>query len=149
MSIALSTSDPAQHAEQLRREMRSIRRELGQDVEELVENAEQLLDWRYHVRRYPWVSVGVAALAGYLLVPSRSVVFATDSHSLNQLAERIAPAVTKPEPQRPGLLASLISVGTGLLLKAATGYATQRLGQIVGQMNQASAPPQTAETHHG
>jgi len=148
MSIALSTSDPAQHAEQLRREMRSIRRELGQDVEDLVENAEQLLDWRYYVRRYPWASVGLAALVGYFVVPSRSLVFPTDSHSLSQLADRIVPVASKPEAKRAGVMAGLISLGTGWLMKAAMGYATQRLGQMLSQMNQPSPQPQSVETHH-
>jgi len=147
MSTVPATSELAAKADRVRRDMRCIRRELGDNVEELVENAERLMDWRYYVTRYPWATVGAAALIGYFLVPRRIVTLPTDQHSLTQLVDRIAPALSPPEKEKPqpGWFSSLISMGTGMLLRAAAGYAAQ-------QVSKAFAPPapepQPVETHH-
>jgi hypothetical protein len=157
MTTNTSTSDPAQQADTLRREMRSIRRELGDNVEELVENAERLMDWRYYVHRYPWVTVGAAALLGYFLVPRRIVTNALDSHAVEDLVHRMAPAiaarpVSEKKETKPGWIASLVSMGTGMVMRAAMGYATQHLSQYLNRMaNQPTGEPRpySEEAHHG
>jgi len=155
MSTNTSTSDPAQQADTLRREMRGIRRELGNDVEELVENAERLMDWRYYVNRYPWVTVGAATLLGYFLVPRRIVTTHLDSHAFDEIAQRLGPALAS-NPQKkeakPGWFSSLVSMGTGMVMRAAVGYATQHLSQYLNRLsNQPPGEhrPYAAETHHG
>jgi len=150
-TTSITSSDPAQQADALRREMRSIRRELGDNVEELVENAERLLDWRYYWRRYPWGMIGAAALVGYFVVPRRMVAMSVDGLSLDELAQRLAPAITSRAEKReskPGWLGSLFSLGVGMLTKAATGYATQYLTQM---LKQPDAPHQSRpeEAHYG
>jgi len=147
MSSVPATSELAAKADRVRRDMRCIRRELGDNVEELVENAERLMDWRYYVDRYPWATVGAAALIGYLLVPRRIVTLPTDQHSLTQLVDRIAPAIAPPEKQKPqsSWLSNLISMGTGLLMRAAAGYATQQLSKAFAQP---AHEPQPTEAHH-
>jgi len=134
MSTSISVpSNPSSQAESLRQQMRAIRRELGTDVEELVEHAERLLDWRYYMHRYPWGMLGAAAFLGYFLVPGRTVVFPTDQNMLSQLAERI-PVVVKPsEPKKQGFLAGLIAAGLGMAGKAALGFAAQRLTNMLSQ----------------
>ena len=149
-----SASDPTQQADVLRREMRSIRREFGDSVEELVENAERLMDWRYYWERYPWAMVGAAALLGYFVVPRRIVAMSmsVDGHSLDDLAHRLAPAITsrveKKRESKPGWISGLLSLGVGMLTKAATGYATQYVSQL---LNQPPEPhqPRREEAHYG
>jgi len=146
MSTNLSrTSDPQPQADRLRQEMRTIRRELGGDVEEIVEHAERLMDWRYYVERFPWASVGAALLAGYFVVPGRYVTLPTDERTLEKLAERIPLTMQKNAgPAKKGLLAGLISMGTGFLMRAAMGYATQQVQRMMAQ----HSAPRPMETHH-
>ena len=146
-SHATGTSDPLPQADRLRQEMRTIRRELGQDVEDLVEHAEQLMDWRYYVRRYPWASLGVAALVGYFVVPQRVVTLPTDERTLAKLADRlpIHPQTSEPKKQRTSLIGSLISMGTGLALRAATAWFTAQVGKIMAKQAAHEAANQTAE----
>jgi len=146
MGVALSNPDLSQNADHLRGQMRSIRRDLGDDVEVLVENAERLLDWRYYVQRHPWAAVGVAAVLGYFIVPRRIVTLPTDERSMTQLAERIAPAIAPPQPKQPGLLSGLVSLASGVLLRAALGYATQHVGKL---LNRQTMDLQPEEIHHG
>lgn len=139
------TSEPQPQADRLRQEMRTIRRELGGDVDEIVEHAERLMDWRYYVERFPWASVGGALVAGYLVVPGRYVTLPTDERTLEKLAERIPLTMQKSaEPAKTGLLAGLISVGTGFLMRAAMGYATQQFSKLAAQ----HSAPRPVETHH-
>jgi hypothetical protein len=142
MSHATGTSDPLPQADRLRQEMRTIRRELGQEVEDLVEHAEQLMDWRYYVRRFPWASLGGAALLGYFIVPQRTVTLPTDDRTLARLADRL-PIHSQPSepPKRNTLVGSLISMGTGLALRAATAWLTAQVGKVMAQQ----AAHQTAE----
>ena len=142
------TSDPPPQADRLRQEMRTIRRELGDDVEELVEHAERLMDWKYYVQRYPWACLGGAALLGYFLVPQRIVTLPTDGHTLSRLADRL-PIHTKPaEPKKQSLLGWLVSMGTGMALRAAGAYATQQLGKIMAQQQAPVHHHPHAEVHH-
>jgi hypothetical protein len=145
-SHATGTSDPLPQADRLRQEMRTIRRELGQDVEDLVEHAERLMEWRYYVRRYPWASLGVAALLGYFIIPQRIVTLPTDDHTLSKLADRL-PIQPRPERKKQSLLGWLVSMGTGMALRAAGAYVTQQLGKAVAQ--QQSTPRPEEMHHHG
>ena len=73
-------------AEQLRQEMRRVREDLREDVQEVVEGAQDLTDWRHYVRSYPWACIGVAAVAGYLLVPNKTYIHSPDADDLKKLA---------------------------------------------------------------
>jgi hypothetical protein len=56
---------------QLQEQMHQVRMDLGEEVYDFVENARAMTDWRVHWRRHPWAFCTAAALAGYLIVPSR------------------------------------------------------------------------------
>src|SRR5438874_49626 len=66
-------------ADQIRREMALIRRELHDDVREVVATASAVTDWRRYLTAYPWVSLGAAFAVGYLIVPRRRKKVATQS----------------------------------------------------------------------
>jgi len=149
MSTSLSTpSNLPSQADSLRQQMRSIRRELGSDVEELVEHAERLLDWRYYIQRYPWALIGAATFVGYFLVPGRTVVFPTDEGALARLAEQIPVSVKPTEEKKQGFLAGLLAAGVGMAGKAALGFATQQVAKLLSQ-RAASANSQSEEAYHG
>jgi hypothetical protein len=126
--------------------MRTIRRELGEDVEELVEHAERLMDWRYYWERYPWACLGAAALLGYFVVPGRTITFPPAVPSLGKIATRLSGEVQRAgEAKKPSLLSSLVSTGTGMVLRGAAAYVTQQLGKTL-------LPPsagQPVEVHDG
>ena len=87
-----------QQADAIRREMAAIRSDLHEDVHDLVETARQMSDWRYYVRRFPWMSVAAAAAVGFLVVPSRLEVTSPDPDSLAELA-RQKRLVVKPKAE--------------------------------------------------
>ncbi len=59
-------SDPA------RARMQQVRGDIDRDLEEMVESARSMVDWKHYVKTYPWVCLGTAVALGFLLVPKRS-----------------------------------------------------------------------------
>ena len=57
--------------QEIYRRMAVIRRELHTNVSESVAGAEAVVDWGRYTWTYPWIALGAAAGAGYLLYNSR------------------------------------------------------------------------------
>ena len=89
-------------AEQIQAQMHGIRRDFRDNVKGIVANANQIFDWKSYVRSFPWVSVGVVAAVGYLLVPRRMKVIAYDKAAIEQYLKENQLVVAPPEvpPQR-------------------------------------------------
>ena len=131
-------------AEQIRRQMAFIRRELTEDVDELQESAQTLLNWHYYVNNYPWACMGVAAAIGYLVVPRKLEIHRPDPKTLEKLArDKHLVIEQKPEAQaKGGLIGTAFSFVSGLLFKTAMA----QLGhQLADAMDQRFNPSRTAE----
>lgn len=61
-------------ADKIRRLMQSIRQDADENVEEIVSNARELVDWKHYVRRHPWWCVSSAVALGILVTPGRRAV---------------------------------------------------------------------------
>jgi len=105
--------------DEIRERMAIIRLQLDEHSEDVVAQVNALSDWRSYVRRHPWVSVGAAAVVGYVLVPSRAKESAESS---TQDSKKHPAAFTTDE---------LRSVLIGAARKAATAYAGKTLGSVV------------------
>src|SRR5580692_11548240 len=73
--------------DQVREEMRQIRSNLDDEVATFVQSTRGLLDWRSYIRHAPWLCLGAAALAGYLIVPSKPKVLSPSPEQLVELAK--------------------------------------------------------------
>src|SRR6186997_2943608 len=97
-------------AEEIQRQMQSVRSSLRDDVQELVENARDMTDWHYYVRRYPWAAVVAAAGVGFVITPamlgrSPSPTVAT----VGGVAAPHASAATVDEHAQPSIVSRLAS----------------------------------------
>jgi len=131
--------------DEIRRQMALIRLDLHSDVKEVVAGAGEVANWRRYVRSYPWAAVGLAAAAGYLIVPRRrrkvpaDLARKADVHEiLQEVRESDRP---EPKPRK-----SLIGLAFGMLApmawRVAQNYAMSFLDQwIVQQQQQAMAEP--------
>jgi hypothetical protein len=59
------------NAKQISRQMRAVRRELQDDVKDVVRQTRRLTEWRHLVRSHPWLLLAAGVSLGYLLVPVR------------------------------------------------------------------------------
>src|SRR6476620_11436961 len=69
--------------------MEEVRCDVDEDVQEIVEGARDMGKWRYYVRTYPWVCLGAALAAGYLIVPRRSIGMQPDAQKADELPKPI------------------------------------------------------------
>ena len=93
-----------------------MRRELDTDVEHVAESAKAMTDWTFYVRRFPWAAVGLAAAAGFLLVPRKKTTVAPTAEQLAALVknkEFVAAATDQLKPPQSlfaGLAATLAAM---------------------------------------
>jgi hypothetical protein len=118
--------------DQVRAEMRQIRSNLDDEVATFVQSTRGLLDWRSYMRYAPWLCVGAAAFAGYLVVPSKSKVVSPTPEQLAELAKhsRVTVADTSVQQKTKSLSRELAGVALGMLVRAGMSVATQQLNQF-------------------
>lgn len=130
-------------AEQLRRQMAQVRVDLGEDAEQIAENARTMTDWRYYVRSYPWASMAVAAAVGYIAVPRRLEVISPDAATLARLAKQDR-LVVKPKAEaepKKGLPGTLFTFLSSMVVRGALAAIGQQVAaQFTAKPEQASPP---------
>jgi len=118
-------------AEQIQKQMRELRAELRDDVQDMVVSAHKMADIANYVRAYPWLCVGAAVAAGYLIVPQRAVILRPDAEALVELAKKhqlvVKTSDGPPQKKRGGLLAQLLSLAAATLLQGGLKVATSQL----------------------
>jgi hypothetical protein len=128
-------SRPPETVEQVREEMRQIRSNLDDEVASFVENTRVLFDWRSYVRHSPWLCLGAAALAAYLVVPSKPKVVTPTPEQLADLAKhsRVTFAEAGTQAKAKSLGKELAGVALGMLVKAGLAVATQQFNQFINR----------------
>ena len=128
----MSQAMPAS-ADEIQQQMREVRAELRGDVQDLVHNAHQMADLGTYVKAYPWLCVGAALAAGYLIVPQRSVVIKPDAEALVELARKHKLVVKTdegpPQKKRKSLFADLLGLAAVTVLQGGLKVATTQLSQ--------------------
>lgn len=96
-------------AEDIRRHMRAVRRDVREDVGSLLRKMHDYSDWRYYWRNHPWICLGTAAALGFLAVPRKKQVIAPDAETLAELAKRSRFVVQEQvSPAKADTLAGLV-----------------------------------------
>lgn len=128
--MATATND----ADELRRQMALIRRDLHEDVRGVVASAEAVTDWQRYIRSYPWVALGGAAAVGYLIVPRRHKAVATKEDVAKVRAVVEQAKDTAEKAPRKGLLAAGFAMLAPVAVRAAQGYAVRYLENWITQL---------------
>ena len=140
--MALGTTQ----ADEIQREMRQIRVELRDNVQEIVSSAREIVDWQSYVKAYPWLCVGAAAFAGYLVVPSRTTVIRPDPEALRELTKsrQMLEQQVKPKKSLLGMVMGMVAASAA---QAAMSVASHQVQQLLHTFQQ---PPseQTGGHHH-
>jgi len=136
-------------ADEIQQEMRQVRAELRDNVQEIVSNAREIVDWQTYAKNYPWMTVGAAALVGYLLVPSRTTVIRPDKEALLELAKsrQLFEKMEQKTKPRSSLMGMLVGMAASTAAQAAMAVASQQVDQLLKSMQQ-PAPPRSGELRH-
>ncbi|QDV72254.1 hypothetical protein [Botrimarina mediterranea] len=139
--------------DQIRQAMKELRREIHRDAQATSEDAHRLVDWKSHVQSHPFLSVGLAAAAGFLLAPTAKRVVQLSDRQVRKLAknENIQLKVDQPDAQSAGLMSSVMLAvgafaGRALLSHAAARIESALLNQQKSndQKSNGRAPDQRA-----
>lgn len=141
--------DEKPNADQLRSRMQLLRSNLDADFQQVGQQVRDRTDWRYYVKRYPWLAAGVAAAVGYTAVPRRIRKIAPDMETLTRLAkqEKLVVAPKSKASQSTGLGAQLFTLAATGAARAAMGYLTGKAGELSGQKVKANeqTPPEDSD----
>jgi hypothetical protein len=124
--------------ETIRRQMAQIRRELHEDMQNVVAGAEAVTDWRRYVKLYPWACVGAAFTLGFLIVPRRRRSTAKEAQkaaeeAVSRVQEVASPPKAEKKEKRAGLMGMLFGMVSPIAVRAAQSYASQFLEQWIAQ----------------
>lgn len=137
----MSTASNAHTAIDIERQMKQVRRDLDNQVDELVDNArqitEQITDWRSYVAAHPWISLGVAVAAGYLVIPTRVSVDRPVSETLADLA-RTGSIKLGPPDSNLSVWDRAVDLGLGMASSAALQIGMNLLNRGMSQLLSAS-----------
>jgi hypothetical protein len=120
---------PEEEAHAVVERMAELRREMVHDVEHVAESAKAMTDWTFYVRRFPWATVGLAAAAGFLLVPRKKTTVTATPEQLAALAqskEFVAAATSQLKPPQ-SVLKGLAATLAAMAARAAVSYVTEQL----------------------
>jgi hypothetical protein len=118
----------------IQREMAQARRQIHEDVGGAIDGVQTLTDWRSLVRAHPWLSLGIAAALGYLVVPRRPAAGLAEAvEAQPQLARdgrgapTIEPATRHSDAGKWALLSSGFAVISPIVIRLAQSYALRYL----------------------
>ena len=116
----------------IRERMRDIRAGLSQHILEAKQDAQQLKDWKFYIRRYPSLLLPVVSLLAYAIVPKKHAAEVQSPSSL--LANVTAKRREMVEPTaEPSLFKGIAIAIGGIALRSATSFAIAKATDAVSQ----------------
>jgi hypothetical protein len=144
VAMAMAKSTTTGEILDIQRRMAQIRHELHVEAREVVKGAQSLTDWRNLVRNHPWLTLGAAAAAGYLIVPRRApapTVVAVSPPAPVLTAPAPAQSERPPRGRRFSILGTALSLLGPIVVRAAQNYAIQSMEQwLAAQPSGGPAP---------
>ena len=119
-----------QNIDELLARMEAVRGRLDEDAQAAKQSVHDLTDWRNAVRKNPWVSVALAAAAGFLLVPRKQPAPTFSKVDLEQLAREHKVIVAKEPSASPGLVGTLAAIAGAALTRAASNYVATKMSDF-------------------
>ena len=136
-------------ADEIRREMQAVRQELRSDIEDLACHARQLTNWKHYVQRSPWISLSLAALLAFWMVPKKKQI--TNDHAgepaLPKSQSESRTNQVESHSANAGLGRFLLKTVTAVAMRSATGLVSQKLAALLSDSsrsyssNPGSKPP--------
>ena len=119
-------------SDDIRRQMADLRSQMDDEVDQVIENAHTLGDWKFYVRKYPWWCLAGAAVVGYAVVPRRLELIAPDADALAELAERNRLVIkSRPDAHPAKATSNWKSTLMRTVMRTAISYAGRRLGEFL------------------
>lgn len=121
---------PRPDADQIRQRMLHLRDDLQREVAGVSRGVQDAAHWQFYVKKFPFVCVGAAVVAGFALVPSRrpAAVVATDDQIKSLAEQGKLHVISDAPPQKEVGLSQKAALALGTML-AREGVAY--LGKVI------------------
>lgn len=138
----MSTSTVHNETDEIRRQMAKIRSELHSEMRGVVDVATAATDWRAYIRNRPWLAIGLAFTAGFVVVPRRSK---PTTIVVQQPAADVENLVAAPESANRFSVMRWVmgTVGT-MAVRAAQSYASNYVENFLANHPPVSSPAATS-----
>jgi len=114
----------------IRERMRDIREGLSQHVREVKQDAQQLTDWKFYIRKYPSLLLPCVSLLAFAIVPKKhAVVVQSPSNLLTSTASNRRETGQQIE-QRSYLKGIAIAIA-GIAMRSATSFAVAKATDVI------------------
>ena len=132
----------SRNPDQICSDMKLLRREIAEDMDDVAESTRELTDWKVYVKRYPWVCIGAAALVGFVAVPKRVEIQSPDVATLQKLAKKNQLVVNQDAKAqaKTGLSGTVLTLLANAAIRGAIAYAGQNLGSFLQQNGSEVSP---------
>lgn len=147
--------------DEIRQQMAQIRLDMHQDVRAVVAGAEAVTDWRRYIRAYPWITLGVAFVAGYLIVPrKRRSIRATAEAAATSAAAKVHESVVAPlqaearanaaeKKKKSGLIGTALAFLGPVALRAVQSALVSHVESLVAAQTAGNAGPSRVDRPGG
>jgi hypothetical protein len=115
----------------LLRRMAEVRADLDDGAQEIAEGARDLGEWRHYVKTYPWLSMGVACVIGYVIVPRRRVGPEIAQQLIAEWIAQSRVVTNPPSLSTRGVLGAFRAIAGNLLWRSAISFVARRATQAV------------------
>jgi hypothetical protein len=125
-----------QDVDELLARMEAVRGRLHEDAQAAKHTVQELTDWRHAVRQNPLLAVGLAAAAGFLLVPKKQPAPTFSKADLEELARENKVIVAKEPTSSPGIVGAIAAVAGAALTRAASNFVASKVSELTLRGNQ-------------
>jgi hypothetical protein len=133
--------------EAISRRMAELRCALTGNVHAVSRSARVMTDWTFYVRRFPWATMAIAVIAGYLLVPKKKNIISPDQEALAQMVRKHQLRLdVDHKAEKPGLAHSLLALAASWAAKAGVGYVGELMRTAAVNRAHESARPERIVT---
>lgn len=114
----------------IRQRMGEVRCDLDEDVQDIVEGARDIGEWRSYVKAYPWVCLGAALAVGYFIVPRRRLGGQPDTQTPAELPKQSREFATPHSSSQGSLRGLLLPLVANLVMRGVSSYVEQQAGKL-------------------
>lgn len=132
----------------IREKMAALRYGGRAEAIQVSERAKQVVRWQYYVDRFPFACVGLAAVGGFLLVPSKQEVVRPSQDQLEQLAKEgkldMRPASIGGDSKQRGMAQAILATLGVAASRAVMAYVGKQIGEYASGTTASGAASTTA-----
>src|SRR3954471_14108375 len=129
---------PERSAEAIRQDIAAKRDSISETVDKLGERIQETLDWREYVGKYPWLAIGLAAGAGFIVAglfkhepTPRERIMDAVAEIAEDFADRARDAMGDALPgKKSGPAVAMRAAVTGAITKAALDFGKRKAGEM-------------------